>query len=457
MNLLKRLIGLLCVIAIVSTCSQYAYAYNVGDVIGEVVYTDIVASINNYNIASYNMMGYTMIVVEDLRNYGFNVDWDDATRSLNVTRSDSNIISSSYIAPTLETWKIGKKAADVLYTDIATYFNGKFVISSNIGGKTVVNFNDLSVFGEVSYIDSTRSIDLYVNDGLMCKEKTSTQKNSAGKARTEVELGAPAYPKGMKSYTEITGIEMKRYIDTANVYVYGVTQTVQDDITDYIMHYINQGWKYETSRDYVGGMEVLEFDLVNSSGSGIKCIIVMILAARGEIWVSPDSEGDELNESEKEAFEIAKKYLIKEGRRNVISANNVTYEYDMSVSGGMATVMYREKTDSILMRYEPDYVKGYSIANVIIVIDGKSEYANVSMVLYPEELLVSYDPEVKLKKSQFEKGMDVKFDYRTMPLDERESFDKHGTKGVHELLNACNKILSGASIDICDLGFINYR
>ena len=160
MNLLKRVIGIMCVIVIASTCLQNVSAYNVGDVIGEVVYTDIIASINGKKIPSYNMNGYTMIAVEDLRDYGFNVIWVEHSRSLRVYLSSSKAVSKSY-TPEIDRSKIGTKAADVLYTDIVTYFNKSKVDSYNIGGKTVVNFNELSAFGDVVYNNYTRCIDFY--------------------------------------------------------------------------------------------------------------------------------------------------------------------------------------------------------------------------------------------------------------------------------------------------------
>lgn len=164
---MKKIIKLsICIMVFVACGIISAYAYNVGDVIGNTVYTDIVASINYYNIASFNINGNTVIVAEDLRNYGFDVKWSPEERALYIKRSGSNKIPSTYIAPAVSQELIGKKAQNVVYSDIKTYINGALVTSYNIGGNTMVNFNDLSPFGQISYNNYIRRLDLKINDGL---------------------------------------------------------------------------------------------------------------------------------------------------------------------------------------------------------------------------------------------------------------------------------------------------
>lgn len=150
----------LCII----TCT--AYAAKVGDVIGFTRYTDIVASINNHNIASFNIDGYTGVVAEDLRNYGFDVTWVAEERALYITRGTTNNVASTYVAPKIRSSVLGTKAQNILYTDIKCYINGNYVQSYNINGQTIINFNDLNCFGSVAYDNATRKLELTVNDGL---------------------------------------------------------------------------------------------------------------------------------------------------------------------------------------------------------------------------------------------------------------------------------------------------
>ena len=122
---------------------------------------DIIATINGFQIESYNMNGLTYICVEDLRYYGFDVYYDNSTRTLSLNRNyNVNTIDPQNTNPNF--WNIGSnnKRLNVLYTDIVTYADNNYVASSNVGGKTIINFNELSRFGTVNYDNSKREISL---------------------------------------------------------------------------------------------------------------------------------------------------------------------------------------------------------------------------------------------------------------------------------------------------------
>lgn len=138
------------VIAITYAGAERVSAYEVGDVVGKAVYTDIAAYINGYPIPSYNVDGYTVIVAEDLRNYGFDVTWDGDARTLSVTMADGGAISGMsgvYKYPNA----IGRKFADTLYTDIRTYVNGDPIQAYSINGYTMIELKSLSEFGAVNW------------------------------------------------------------------------------------------------------------------------------------------------------------------------------------------------------------------------------------------------------------------------------------------------------------------
>lgn len=127
-----------------------AFAENPGDVVGKAVYTDIVAYINNQPIPSYNVGGYTVVVAEDLRSYGFDVDWDNETRSLAITKSDEqNTVAG--IGTVYKYDRVGVKFANVLYTDIVTYMDGQSITAFNIDGYTMIPLKSLEAYGEVSW------------------------------------------------------------------------------------------------------------------------------------------------------------------------------------------------------------------------------------------------------------------------------------------------------------------
>ena len=89
-NTMKKIITLFVVLILAfSTLSTTAGAIKLGDVIGYAQPTDIIATINGYQIESYNVDGYTYICVEDLRYYGFDVTYNWDNRALYVSRNHS--------------------------------------------------------------------------------------------------------------------------------------------------------------------------------------------------------------------------------------------------------------------------------------------------------------------------------------------------------------------------------
>jgi len=161
----KKISMLLSVILCVSMFTITGVSAKNGDVIGHTVYTDIVAYINHYPIQSYNMDGYTVVIAEDLANYGFNVSWNADSKRINITRNSSATAITPYgtLYQTRPS-QVGKKAEDVLSTDITAYVNGSYVNSYNVGGKTVIRFEDLSPYGEVDWVPDVRAIKMWIND-----------------------------------------------------------------------------------------------------------------------------------------------------------------------------------------------------------------------------------------------------------------------------------------------------
>ena len=162
-NFRKLILTILILSVAVSIFTINVSAYNIGDVIGYAQPTDIVATINGYQLNSYNVNGFTYIVVEDLRFYGMDVVYDNYSRTLSVTRNPQ----VTYIDPALSNpsyANIGTNTSylNILYTDIVTYINGIYVNSYNINGSTIIKFDDLAQFGQVSYDNNQREISLNI-------------------------------------------------------------------------------------------------------------------------------------------------------------------------------------------------------------------------------------------------------------------------------------------------------
>lgn len=165
-NLFKKIMTVVCVSVMLSSLfTVTAGAANVGDVVGYSQPTDIVATINGYQLESYNVDGYTYICVEDLQYYGFDVRFDFNAKTLSFSRNDEiTVIDPQNTNPKF--WSIGSNQNhnNILYTDIITYANEEYVAGCNINGQTLINFNELQRFGAVSYDNDRREISLVMDD-----------------------------------------------------------------------------------------------------------------------------------------------------------------------------------------------------------------------------------------------------------------------------------------------------
>ena len=143
---MKKFISIfVCICVYLSLASTItANASQIGDVIGDVVYTDISTYINNVPIPSYAYDGGMVVIAEDLVNYGFDVTYNDNTRSLSITPAlnKTSVVGMGTVYKNGR--KLGQHYADALYTDIKTYFNGKEIPSYAINGYTMIKIESLS-------------------------------------------------------------------------------------------------------------------------------------------------------------------------------------------------------------------------------------------------------------------------------------------------------------------------
>lgn len=160
---MKKILAMILIICQLFLLQVYADNYKVGDTIGKVVETDIIAKINGNTIPSYNNGSSTVVFVRNLENCGFEVKWDEATRRVDITYNPDNQVNPMEVE-TKEKITIGKKIGDILYTDIKTYMNGILTQSMNVDNKTCILFKDLITFGFVNYDDSIRTATLDILD-----------------------------------------------------------------------------------------------------------------------------------------------------------------------------------------------------------------------------------------------------------------------------------------------------
>ena len=139
-----------------------AHSQKVGDVIGTVYNTDIVAYVNNYAIPSYAANGTSVIVAEDLRNFGFDVEWNGEARQLSISRNTSSQPATMTVE---KTGAPSTEFADLLYTDITVYADGIKIPSYAINGYTMIPMESLTMLGECIWVSEQRALKMWV-DGL---------------------------------------------------------------------------------------------------------------------------------------------------------------------------------------------------------------------------------------------------------------------------------------------------
>ncbi|MBQ2968329.1 MAG: hypothetical protein IJE10_09450 [Clostridia bacterium] len=117
-------------------------ALNVGDVVGTIYNTDILAFVDGEPIRSFALDGKTAILVEDLARFGFVVGYDDASRTLYAYvkpntfphRPEENITRGT----------VGGTAGNIYHSDIQTYINGVLVPSFALNGVSAVAIEDIA-------------------------------------------------------------------------------------------------------------------------------------------------------------------------------------------------------------------------------------------------------------------------------------------------------------------------
>lgn len=155
---MKKL-SLLLLLAVIFTTifsANVSGAYKVGDKLGNVLNTDIKTYINGEQIPCYNIGGNSVVVLADLRNYGFDVSYNDQTRTSTVTRNyDKKSTPITNIAN--NTKKPGTVAFSYLYTDIVAKINGAVVESFNVQGNLAIYFSALKDYGTFEWDSKART------------------------------------------------------------------------------------------------------------------------------------------------------------------------------------------------------------------------------------------------------------------------------------------------------------
>ena len=129
-------------VALVACISGAAVAYADAENVKSTLYnTDILTYLDGIPIQGFSLGGKMMICVEDLRDYGYTVTYDDSARVLFANKTGE---PDPDFHPQIERGTVGGIAGYTYYTDIYVYINGIHVYAENIGGRMVVIAEDIS-------------------------------------------------------------------------------------------------------------------------------------------------------------------------------------------------------------------------------------------------------------------------------------------------------------------------
>ena len=144
--------------AFIGVCfGVHAYAA-IGDVVSPIYSTDILTVVDGLPIRGYAIDRQTMIALEDLRDYGFTINYDDSIRTVFI---DKTYEPTPEFLPQIERGRVGEISGYTLETDIKAYVNGKFIDTQAIDGKVVAVAEQLGTdaYGmSYSYDDSVRTL-----------------------------------------------------------------------------------------------------------------------------------------------------------------------------------------------------------------------------------------------------------------------------------------------------------
>lgn len=157
---MKKIIAIVVTVIMLMSCTCMVAQAKVGDVIGSALHTDIVVYINNYAVPSYAVNGTSVIVAEDLKNFGFDVIWDGGIRTLVLRRNQNPQPTPMFVSKGYTT---GTKYTNILATDISVLANGERLTSYAMNGYTMIPVEELAMYGEVIWDPDQRALKLWLN------------------------------------------------------------------------------------------------------------------------------------------------------------------------------------------------------------------------------------------------------------------------------------------------------
>lgn len=125
--------------------------------------------INGYEIPSFTYNDSTVILLSDLKYYGFNLEWDDELKTIFLHRVDDKNITG------LSTEEIKQKEEslinkEVVHTNISVYAGKRRIPCYSVNNSSIIYINDLSLFGTVAWDGERKEVDVALNSYMFKDE-----------------------------------------------------------------------------------------------------------------------------------------------------------------------------------------------------------------------------------------------------------------------------------------------
>jgi len=225
-------------------------APKVGDIIGNVLYSDITAYINGQAIPTSVIQGQTLVVVEDLARYGFDVVWDAKAKTLSVELNAGKKFNPlTVIKDTVN--KPGTFKQYYYYTNIKTYISGDEIPSYSLDGRTLMNFELLKKYGKLTWDARAKTISLNIENNSF-NLMSVTANGSSSLSTTQLTLiFDKAVPNLSVSDITLTGAAKGTLLQTApgsNIYLLNISNIMVSDY-QYVSVAVNKyGYTFSPSR-----------------------------------------------------------------------------------------------------------------------------------------------------------------------------------------------------------------
>ena len=162
-KLKKALVFIMAVVIYAGILSNSAAAVNIGSVMGSARYTDVRVYINGFRIPNFSInRNSSIVLLRDLRNYGFDVTYDERTRTSTLIRNPNKLFTPITNFD-ISTGPIGEVAFNHRYTDIKTVIEGRQITSYNIRGYLAIPLEELRGYGIFVWDGAARELKFTLN------------------------------------------------------------------------------------------------------------------------------------------------------------------------------------------------------------------------------------------------------------------------------------------------------